>query len=63
MLVLELGFAHAVLDGNAGKVRDFLPQAGQAIEKGGLAGIRRADNSDNNGPVGGRPRRQNGGIR
>ena len=35
--------AHALLDGDAGKVGHLLAQAGQPIEKSGLAGVWRAD--------------------
>ena len=38
--------AGMVLDGDAGKVADFLAQSGQPIEKGGLAGIGRAYDRD-----------------
>ncbi len=43
-LALQLGFPHPVLHRDAGEVRHLLAQAGQAIEKSRLAGIRRSDN-------------------
>src|SRR5450755_4359438 len=42
--------ADMVLDGDAGEIPDFLPQAGEAVIKSGLAGIGRAN--DRNGPKG-----------
>ena len=38
--------ADALLDGDAGEVRDFLAQAGEAIEERRLAGVGRADDGD-----------------
>jgi hypothetical protein len=38
--------AHALLDGDAGVVGDFLTEAGEAVEKGRLAGVGRADEDD-----------------
>ncbi len=35
--------SHALLDGDAGVVGDFLAQAGEAVEERGLAGVGRAD--------------------
>ena len=38
--------ADALLDGDAGVVGDFLAEAGEAIEEGGFAGVRRTDEGD-----------------
>ncbi len=38
--------AHALLDGDAGVVGDFLAQAGELVEERGFAGVGRADEND-----------------
>ena len=41
----EFGDAGMLLDGDAGEIGDLLAQAGEAVEKRGLAGVGRADDS------------------
>ena len=45
-VVIELHAPHAMLDGDARKIRDFLAQSGEAVEQRGLARVRRTGDGD-----------------
>ena len=46
------------LDGDAGEVPDALPESGERVEEGGLAGVRIADDGDAQGPIEAEARRR-----
>ena len=54
LLALELRLAHAVFNGNTGKISHLLAEAGKPVKERGFAGIRRPDNGHNNRPFSGR---------